>query len=1211
MLRESRSATEIFIESSCCCSRKTGADKNEKKVPVDDRRCACCLKPFIIGGGVQCSDCSTRFCRKGCGRWVVKDNVWRCLICYHRSTWSQKKEKCFDTLSGVPSREESRGQFRTAKSPVYVAGVEHGIINSGVELAADGDHETDTLENIREIIEKVVESLVGSVDNAPIDRLYQHSSYDQFFEDFGVHLTGALAHLAVALRMCMANKPATDTPSMAHTALRELVERAVDEARKLPGLGDSVTIRRQNNTSISDEQSYEDLLAAAILNKVVEKYQKGRVDGNSNVVREITSKRCRHRGSEASASGIDEGSSADPMSQDECSSECSRTKTKLRIRQEPLSLTIEEQIEEVTTTYTSDEEPRNVKANVLHFRNAKRVPFPEFGMDIVDPSHDSSEESEDDACVSVDHITPLETWEQNWLFQRKKIAAQPEPVAMLVPNPSEDYRALIGDKDADDMSDLSEFSAQSDEEADEDLIEAINQVVPASPQVVRVPSGVQKTKSAILHDNFTGEIMCEDSNDLQSPDESTSGPKIELEIGKKEKNPERDLKINDTEIEVTREGENYGRRDTTGNTDIKEDRNKVPKTPTATPTRNSICEGDLAQPVTCDLQKLNEKLIAIDDSDNNEDEAVDHLKPHSPDVERQLELEKSEQFLHNDVENGNTLKNERSPLENGETLNNVSACQAAAVAAKAKPTSSVETKSNEEGQALSAPPRPGTIAEREHKKWENAAPIQNNPYSEENIQKRLLERQYARRSSDAPGSGVLPTSPSPPLKIVLGGNRPDVQRFARDYYINESKSPMGERHRRPGTSNSSRPSSSLSQNSASTSSDYEHQESFELIEASPKSQNNRETEPQEVIEEILERERKNSKNEINAKLNNQGNFDSPIFDSKKSFTEENNRKIRRIDLRAYGFANQFDESSEIQKKPPRVVNKLDLRSYGYDSGLRRTQSNNHIDSKVNNSFVQPKLIDDKSNLTQNHSPRLRSDDYIWTQSTDDLNQEREIILDKLGGLTTAKSVPNIAKISSFGCNGNKKSDDDGEICVARRVNVSQDNEVDSYDSDSQNSRTESAEELPTKLPRSKEMRYSLESLEGPDRFIDAALPMPSVRRLAQAFNAPPEVKPTPVPRVNKPVLRDRPTTPEIHIVKTPRQMHSLTARSLSREFREGLKNISCKPNAQPVYSTIIEQSKVPAGSVSDEADDNDKKKVIASGNLRNNIYFWEQLQRKP
>lgn len=45
----------------------------------------------------------------------------------------------------------------------------------------------------------------------------------------------------------------------------------------------------------------------------------------------------------------------------------------------------------------------------------------------------------------------------------------------------------------------------------------------------------------------------------------------------------------------------------------------------------------------------------------------------------------------------------------------------------------------------------GTIAEREHKKWENAPPIENNPYSQENIQKRLLERQYSRRSSDIPG----------------------------------------------------------------------------------------------------------------------------------------------------------------------------------------------------------------------------------------------------------------------------------------------------------------------------------------------------------------------------------------------------------------------------------------------------------------------------
>lgn len=79
------------------------------------------------------------------------------------------------------------------------------------------------------------------------------------------------------VKVCIfiADKQDTDTPSMAHTALRELVERAVDEARKLPGLGESVTTRTQETTTTTttstlpiNEQSYEELLASAILNKV-------------------------------------------------------------------------------------------------------------------------------------------------------------------------------------------------------------------------------------------------------------------------------------------------------------------------------------------------------------------------------------------------------------------------------------------------------------------------------------------------------------------------------------------------------------------------------------------------------------------------------------------------------------------------------------------------------------------------------------------------------------------------------------------------------------------------------------------------------------------------------------------------------------------------------------------------------------------------------
>lgn len=55
-------------------------------------------------------------------------------------------------------------------------GVEHGANNPSVDLAAGGCEEVNSMENIREIIEKIVEGLVGNVDDTPIDRLYAHPS---------------------------------------------------------------------------------------------------------------------------------------------------------------------------------------------------------------------------------------------------------------------------------------------------------------------------------------------------------------------------------------------------------------------------------------------------------------------------------------------------------------------------------------------------------------------------------------------------------------------------------------------------------------------------------------------------------------------------------------------------------------------------------------------------------------------------------------------------------------------------------------------------------------------------------------------------------------------------------------------------------------------------------------------------------------------------
>lgn len=70
--------------------------------------------------------------------------------------------------------------------------------------------------------------------------------------------------------------------------------------------------------------------------------------------------------------------------------------------------------------------------------------------------------------VSCSDIQAVDgTWEENWLFQKKKIKSlQSVPVPMLVPNSNTEYRVLIGDRDADDTTDLSDNASDGDGEAD-------------------------------------------------------------------------------------------------------------------------------------------------------------------------------------------------------------------------------------------------------------------------------------------------------------------------------------------------------------------------------------------------------------------------------------------------------------------------------------------------------------------------------------------------------------------------------------------------------------------------------------------------------------------------------------------------------------------------------------------------------------------------
>lgn len=92
--------------------------------------------------------------------------------------------------------------------------------------------------------------------------------------------------------------------------------------------------------------------------------------------------------------------------------------------------------------------------------------------------------------------------------------------------------------------------------------------------------------------------------------------------------------------------------------------------------------------------------------------------------------------------------------------------------------------------------------------------------------------------------------------------------------------------------------------------------------------------------------------------------------------------------------------------------------------------------------------------------------------------------------------------------------------------------------------------------------------------------------------------------------KDRSFTPEVQIVETPRQMHSLTARSLSREFREGLRQTPGKLTSPPVSRSLIEERPTNRTEVVRSKQEGNDTTVISPGNLKSNIKFWEQMQKK-
>lgn len=126
------------------------------------------------------------------------------------------------------------------------------------------------------------------------------------------------------------------------------------------------------------------------------------------------------------------------------------------------------------------------------------------------------------------------TWEDNWLFKKRKLKTENQSIAMLVPSPSEDVKALIGDKNADETSDLSENSdnEQNDDERDEDVeVNSKTNINVSSNNLPIVTETVPKIKTSIsateTRDDITKSTFDPERMSLISMD--TSEPNIVTE----------------------------------------------------------------------------------------------------------------------------------------------------------------------------------------------------------------------------------------------------------------------------------------------------------------------------------------------------------------------------------------------------------------------------------------------------------------------------------------------------------------------------------------------------------------------------------------------------------------------------------------------------------------------------------------------------------
>ncbi|CAK1544375.1 unnamed protein product [Leptosia nina] len=748
------------------------------------------------------------------------------------------------------------------------------------------------------------------------------------------------------------------------------------------------------------------------------------------------------------------------------------------------------------------------------------VPFPEFGGDIVHSTEDIDRDFDE---VSGSDIQATDgSWEENWLFQKKKIKnIQSVPVPMLVPNSNTEYRVLIGDRDADDTTDLSDNASDAEDQdvtykSDIKKVLDSKHLIGGKPKIGEVlefePDSLMSIDGRIS-DNYSKDEDTVDSLDTSLQD-----------VSKQEKVQCINANMNESVLELSTDSGPLLKTEF----NLKEEIHR---------TANGSVEYD-----------------SLSNSERNTNSLENNESPH-------------------DKELTNTLSRHEREGEYEETVS----IPVQRYADSLRRKHFEEPQPNNVSNGVDDELIPGSIAYRERKKWLNYVDMPNNPYSPEAIKKRLsakstsslfdtlttkqssenkfasnedvtahriddnnkqTHKMSASQSTECLSSNGRSPSPSTKvLKDVLAEEIPQYKRYGRDYYIKEAKLSSGGREKT--FSDTSSMSSSINKSSSL--------DNFDTEFASPEL----------LIQQF---------NTIAA------NQDYTKFGAK----EQDHKAISKVPIEGKNeILIEYEDTDDVFVAKPILVDEDTDRKF------------NEILDSVNTEKQISIMIEDHEK-----SPSRNSIENSYSSSS--IEDSIKVYNVQTGEIVKCKPEDKVSqRYEQTADENDNKHSADNEI------------HVEIIDSLSQNAKlnTDASSEKDLSEPPLVESR--LEKITE----IDEILPqLPKVKELAKRFLSMDNLnEPTKPPHQ---LWRRRSRENILDAKDKPKHMfmHSLTARSISKEFREELKL------SRPTNITVPGGAKEsPEGAdevLKESSPERPESPVPEPGTIKTKLAFFESLKSK-